>query len=67
MKRYILFSCKKCGSKYALENGDNLFSALCRLSVTACPFCGEEGYELWNLLGNVHLDQKKLKPKEVSK
>ena len=62
MMRYILFSCKKCGSKYALEKSDDMFSSLCKLSVTDCQFCGEGGFEHWSLLGNVHLDQKKIKP-----
>ncbi|MBR2335827.1 MAG: hypothetical protein IKA62_06365 [Clostridia bacterium] len=49
--RYVVFECRKCGHNLYVENTEDLFKKIGRVSNYDCPACGEEPDGNWVLLG----------------
>ena len=49
--RFVVFECRKCGHNLYVENTEDLFKTIGRVSSSDCPHCGEEPEGNWVLLG----------------
>lgn len=49
--RFVVFECRKCGHNLYVENTENLFKELGKVSNLDCPSCGEEPDRNWMLSG----------------
>lgn len=49
--RFVVFQCRKCEHNLYIENTDELFKKLGKVSNMDCPSCGEYDEGNWRLVG----------------
>ena len=51
MMRFVVFGCRKCGHILYVENTEDIFQNIGKVSNLDCPSCGEDPEGNWALIG----------------